>query len=160
MIPFAAAALLALSSIATEVALGAPPDKLACADITNGGGHTTANGSAWDFEFGMETAVPCGGVVFTMYVFANEADCNPTPEPAVEPLATIVVHGAKTAPDGLHGEVVFAAKALPDNDGRVWVYATSTYRKSQVDYAPDPEGSDPNLCTDYDPSGGFAKPFG
>ena len=149
IIPFAAAALLAVSSMAAQVALGAPPDKVACADITAGNGSTDPAGTAYDFEFGMETAEPCGGVVFTMYVFANEAACA-SPQNA---LATVVVHGAKAAADGVHGEVVFTAKAVADDDGTVWVYATSNYRKALVDRAPD------TGCTDYGDEP-FAKPFG
>ena len=119
-----------------------------CADITDGGGGTlpTSSTTSWDFEFSLQTAEPCGGMIYTLYIFDTEERCA-----AGRPLAVLEVRGSSPTTESF-GQVAFFFSDVDDDD-TVWVYATSSQGRTVFDRAND------TGCTDYDDNP-FAKPFG
>jgi hypothetical protein len=153
VIPLLVLAMLALGLAVPSVASG-ETFKKQCADIESGGGQTFLNGSGtYDLSFALQTPSKCGGIVFTLYVYANETDCSGLAIGEVgAPEATLSVKGASLSADQVHGQVVYSAPGV-DADGVVWVFATSTQGNHIIDRAPDAG------CTDYDtnaPGKGFS----
>jgi hypothetical protein len=152
LIPLVAVAMLALGLAVPSVASG-ETFKKQCADIESGGGQTFFNGTSYDLSFALQTPSKCNGVLYTLYIYDNELDCSTLAIGEIgTPEATLSVKGADLAPDGIHGQVVYSAPGV-DDDGVVWVFATSSQSKTAYDRAPD------TGCTDYD-TNSPGKPFG
>jgi hypothetical protein len=134
-----AASALALSMGSVASAEDGVIYKFECADITGGGGQLVDEDepatAPFDFGFNLEAATKCGGMVYTLHVYADEAGCL-AKDPANE-LATLIERGASLAPNGINGQVVFLAPDLT-TDTEVWVYATTSKGKADGDIAPDP----------------------
>lgn len=151
IIPLLAVAMLVMGLAVPSVA-GGETFKKQCADIESGGGQTFFNGTSYDLSFALQTPSKCGGVVYSLYVYDNQADCSTLAIGEIgTPEATLSVKGASIAPDGIHGQVVYSAPNV-DDDGVVWVFATSVQGSHIVDRAPD------TGCTDYD-TNAPGKPF-
>jgi hypothetical protein len=134
--------LLAASALALSMAGVVTAEdttyKFDCADIIGGGGQLVDQDPAtglYDFGFSLDAATRCGGMIYTLHVFADEADCL-TGDPA-DALVTLVERGAVLAPNGINGQVVFLAPDLT-TDTEVWVYGTTAKGKVAFDVAPDP----------------------
>lgn len=133
------AALALAVSVAGSVSAEDTTYKVACADITGGGGQLILDEASgrYDFGFNLTTPARCGGMVYTLYVFDTEADCLAARAPGATstPLATLVERGADATSEGT-GQVVFEAASL-SADADVWVYGTSSKGKVTYDVAPD-----------------------
>jgi hypothetical protein len=138
-IPYLAAAALLLGS-AGSVAAEDAVYKFACADITGGSGVLTPNTSGtYDFSFNLTTPTKCGGMIYTMHVFDDQAACeaaHPSGDTSGA-LATLTVRGAEATADGTAGQAVFGAANLSSTDGIVWIFATTSKGKTSFDVAPD-----------------------
>jgi hypothetical protein len=126
---------------------GGDVEKPLCADIMSGSGQLLSDAPGtdpYDLTFALQTADRCGGVVYTLYVFATEADCESA---TGTPLATLTQRG--TDPNS---NVVFDAADVSTTDS-VWVRATSSRGKTTFDQAPDPVDGCLEV-TDDPPAGG------
>ena len=144
LIPLVTAAALALSVAGSAAGVDNETYKKPCADILMGSGGTIADptGSTTNFDlnFSLRTPSRCGGVLYTLYVYDDEADCS-----AGSPEVTLTQRGTTDVNAEGQGIVAFFGDNV-DDDGTVWVVATSAQGNATYDRAPDVG------CLDFDTS--------
>ena len=144
LIALTAAATMAISIAGAVAGVEGEIYKKQCADIENSGGKTLADGASnFDLTFSLQTPSRCGGVLYTIYVYDDFADCPTGLDLGGDPSATLSQRGTTDVTTEGVGIVAFFADNV-DDDGQVWVVATSSQGNSFYDRAPD------TACLDWD----------
>lgn len=145
LIALMAAASMAISIAGAVAGVEGEIYKKQCADIVNSGGQTVLDTitNRYDLNFSLRTPSRCTGVVYTLYVYDDAADCPTGTSLGGFPVATLSQRGTTTVNADGQGIVAFFADNV-DNDGTVWVIATSSQGNTFYDRAPDVD------CLDWD----------
>jgi hypothetical protein len=135
LIRFVAATALTFTVAGTVVAQEVV--KNPCQDMTGGGGSVVLDLATgrYDFGFNIQTAGRCGGTLYTLYVFATEADCLAyrADSTTATPLAVLKERGTD-----VNASVPFLEPGL-SAVVPLYVFGTSSQGRTTYDEAPNVE---------------------